>query len=71
MSAFDWRTLRAVGQGVCMGCVVASVAGTIVFRFGGAGLIGLAVIAGPGLVLLSHFMERRAKRTPKETNEQI
>lgn len=71
MSAFDWRTLRAVGQGVCMGCVVASVAGTIVFRFGGAGLIGLAVVAGPGLILLSHFMERRAKLAQKDANEQI
>lgn len=71
MSAFDWRTLRAVGQGVCMGCVVAGIAGTIVLRFGDAGLLGLAVVAGPGLILLSHFMERSEKRTQKDFNEQI
>jgi len=71
MSAFDWRTLRAVGQGVCMGSVVAGVAGTIVFLFGDAGLLGLAVVAGPGLILLSNFMERRAKRAQKDSNEQI
>ena len=71
MSAFDWRTLRAVGQGVCMGCVVAGIAIAIILRFGDAGLLGLAVAAGPGLILLSYFMERRAKRAPKETNEQI
>lgn len=71
MSAFDWRTLRAVGQGVCMGCVVASIAGVVIWCFGDAGLLGLAVAAGPGLILLSHFMERRAKRTQKESNEQI
>ena len=71
MSAFNWRTLRALGQGVCMGCVVAGIAGAIVLRFGDAGLLGLAVVAGPGLILLSHFMEHRAKRTQKESNEQI
>jgi hypothetical protein len=71
MSAFDWRTLRAVSQGVCMGCVVASIAGTIILRFGDAGLLGLAVAAGPGLVLLSNFVEHGAKLAQKETNEQI
>ena len=71
MSAFDWRTLRAMGQGVCMGCVVASIVGVVIWRFGDAGLLGLAVAAGPGLILLSHFMERRAKRAQKETDEQI
>jgi hypothetical protein len=71
MSAFDWRTLRAVGQGVCMGCVIAGIAGTIVFQFGDAGLVALAVVAGPGLILLSHFMERLAKLAQKGSNEQI
>jgi len=71
MNAFDWRTLRAVGQGVCMGCVVASIAGLVIWYFGDAGLLGLAVAAGPGLILLSHFMERRAKRTQTDSNEQI
>ena len=71
MSAFDWRTLRAAGQGVCMGYVVASTAGLVIWRFGDDGLLGLAVVAGPGLILLSHFMERRAKRAQKETDEQI
>lgn len=53
-----------------MGCVVASIAGVVIWRFGDAGLLGLAVAAGPGLILLSHFMERRAKRAQKESNEQ-
>jgi len=66
MSAFDWRTLRAVGQGVCMGCIVAGIAGAIVLRFGDAGLLGLAVFAGPGLILLSHFMERHAKLAQRD-----
>ena len=71
MSAFDLRTLRAVGQGVCIGCVAAGIAVAIILRFGDAGLLGLAVVAGPGLILLSNFMERRAKLAQKETNEQI
>ena len=71
MSAFDWRTLRAMGQGVCMGCVVASIAGVVIWHFGDTGLLGLAVAAGPGLILLSHFMERRAKLAQKESDEKI
>jgi hypothetical protein len=37
-----------------------------VWLFGEAGLIGLAFAAGPGLILLSNFIERRARRVQKE-----
>lgn len=67
MKAPDYRTLRALGQGVTGGCVVSAVIGLIVMLFGEAGLIGLAFAAGPGLILLSNFMERRAKRAQKES----
>jgi len=66
MKAPDYRTLRAVGQGVSMGCLASIVIGLIVMWFGEASFIGLAFAAGPGLILLSNFMERRAKRAQKE-----
>jgi hypothetical protein len=67
MSVLDWRTLRAVGQGVVGGCVVSGAVGLAVLYFGAAGLAGAAMIAGPGLIALSYFMERRAKRAQKES----
>lgn len=67
MKGPDYRTLRAVGQGVSLACVVSAVFGLVVWLFGEAGLIGLAFVAGPGLILLSNFMERRAKRAQKES----
>lgn len=66
MKAPDYRTLRALGQGVTMGGLASAVIGLVVMLFGEAGLIGLAFAAGPGLILLSNFMERRAKRAQKD-----
>ena len=42
------------------------VIGLVVMHLVETGLIGLAFAAGPGLILLSNFMERRAKRAQKE-----
>lgn len=67
MKAFDYQTLRAVGQGASLGLAVSAVVGLITMWFAEAGLIGLAIVAGPGLILLSNFMERRANRAQKES----
>jgi len=51
--------------------VVVVVIAAAYWLLGDHGVLVLAVVAGPGLILLSHFMERRAKRAQKETDEQI
>jgi len=58
--------MRAVGEGVSGGCTVAGVIGMTAHYLGIAGLLCLAVVAGPGLLLASHMLERRASRGQKE-----
>ena len=60
------RRMRAVGAGVSIGCIAAGAIGLAVTYFGAAGIIGLAVLAGPGLIVAAHVLERRAHREQKE-----
>lgn len=60
------RTLRAINRGTMAGIAIGGSVFAVDWLFGGAGLIGLAVLAGPGL-LLPYVLERRAKRAQKES----
>lgn len=58
-------TLRAISHGTTAGIAIGGSVFATGWLFGDAGLIGLAVLAGPGL-LLPYVLERRAKRAQKE-----
>lgn len=62
-----YQKLRAVGQGATAGAAIVGANAAVFCLFGDAGLIGLAVAAGPGLLVMSYVLERRAKRTQKES----
>jgi len=59
--------LRAIGQGAVTAAAISGTVYAIGRLFGGPGLIALAVIVGPGFILLSYVLERHAKRAQKES----
>jgi len=61
-----YQTLRDVGQGATAGAAIVGLNAAVYWLLGDAGLIGLAVLVGPGLLLLSKVLERRAKLAQKD-----
>lgn len=59
-------TLRAFGQGATAGTLIAVAACLVTTYLSPETLLALALLAGPGLLYLSHLLERRARRSARK-----